>query len=119
MRRALTIVFWTSIVGAVLYIAFSKYDIIERLEAHGAGKIEASDASRIWFSPTGELVAIRVDDSELTVRVWSNPGEPVPRERNFTVNWSEKRPASKQPRIYAVAEDASKAAWISSAGLRV
>ena len=106
MRRALIIVFWSTVSGAILYIAFSKQERIERLEARGAGQIETGGASRIWFTPAGELVAIRPNESELTVRVWSaSPIGASPRERESTLAWGEKGASSRQrgEHIFAVA----------------
>src|SRR5258706_5469479 len=115
MRRFLVVVCWLIISATVAFIFLSKYEVTERLEARVTGNIETQNISRLWFSPSGELIGLGGNDSQPIVRVWSGGSNQLIRER--VVSLPAAKGASKP--IFAVSADASKAAWISPAGLQV
>ena len=115
MRRILLIVFWLAVFGVLAFLTLSKHEEIEHLEMRATGNIQTEHVDRIWFSPRGELVGIGQNESRLIVRVWPGSGGSLIRERTLAL------PPAKDPAkpIFAVSGDASQAAWVDSAGLRI
>jgi hypothetical protein len=105
------------------FFSLSTYETIERLELKSVGTFQAGGMSRIWFSSAGDLVGVEPGESKVTVRVRANSGAGQLREQTIAFEniASDKESTAKVPitPIYAVAEDASKVAWISNTGVRV
>src|SRR5882724_10226912 len=115
MRRIVLVVFWLTVFGALVVISLSRYEVAENLETQVTGNIETADLSRVWFSPGGDLIGLREKDAELNVRVWSGGASQLVRQRTVTL------PVAKDglKPAFAIAGDASKAAWIIPEGVHV
>src|SRR2546429_683351 len=113
MRRFLHIGFWVSILGTLAVLIVSRYEKVEQLEARVTGNIRTGHVDQIWFSPTGELVSIGLNQTQLIIRVWSASAGALVRER--TVSLPDQR--GMKP-VFAVSADASQAAWLDTAGVR-
>jgi len=113
MWRFVYIGFWLTVSGTAALFFLSRYEKIERLEMRVTGNIKTDHVDHVWFSPTNELVGAGRKETQLLVRVWSGSGALV-RERAVSL------PAQSETKpIFAVSGDASQAAWLDPAGVRV
>jgi len=107
-------VFWLSVLVTLAVISLPKYEVVERLESSATGTIETEGISRLWFSPSGEMVGLGGNESQVIVRVWSGGTSNLIRERTVSL------PAARDAKpIFAVSSDAAKVAWITPAGVHV
>src|SRR5258708_21934355 len=114
MRRFLIIGFWVTILGTLGVLIVSKYEKIERLEMRVTGNIRTDHVDQISFSPSGELVSVGLNETQLIVRVWSGGAGALVRERTVSL------PAQRGVKPgFTVSADASQAAWLDPAGVRV
>src|SRR5260370_20299949 len=105
--KALYIAVWVSLCFSLAYFTLPKYETEERIQAGALGNIQSENLSRLWFSPSGELVGLGQLGPHLTVHVWSGRNAAPLRVRDLEL------PANP---IFAVADDGSKIAWIAAAG---
>jgi hypothetical protein len=114
MRRFLYIGFWVTVLGTLAFLILSRYDKVEHLEMRVTGNIQTDHVDQIWFSPAGEVVSTGLNGTELIVRVWSGSAGALVRERSVSL-------AANKPEkpVFAVSADASQAAWLDPAGVRV
>lgn len=108
--KGLSIAVWVSLFFGLAYFTLPKYELEERLRADALGTIQSENLSRLWFSPTGQLVGLGQLGPHLTVHVWDGRNAAPLRMRDLEL------PANP---IFAVADDASKIAWIAQAGVHV
>jgi hypothetical protein len=113
--KVIAIAVWVSLFFALAYFALPKYEVSEHLQAGALGNIETADISRLWFSPPEELVGIAQVGSHVTVHVWASRNGAQLRERTLELPSTKELPDP----VYAVSSDASKVAWIASAGIHV
>ena len=91
MRRFLHIGFWVSILGTLAVLIVSRYEKVEHLEARVTGNIRTGHVDQIWFSPTGELVSIGLNQTQLIIRVWSASAGALVRERTVSLRIARER----------------------------
>jgi hypothetical protein len=113
--RVIAVAVWISLFLALAFFAMPRYEVSERLQAKALGNIDTADISRLWFSPAGELVGIGQTGSHISIRVWASRDGAQLRERTLELPSTKAMPDP----VYAVSSDASKLAWISSAGVHV
>jgi len=97
------------------FFAMPRYEVSEHLQAKALGNIETADISRLWFSPSGELVGIGKAGSHISIHVWASGNGAQLRERTVEL------PSTKEMAdpVYAVSSDASQVAWTAGAGVHV
>src|SRR5260221_538269 len=114
MRRFLIIGFWVTVLGTLGFLIVSKYEKIERLEVRVTGNVRTDHVDQIWFSPSGELISAGLNETQLIVRVWSGGAGALVRKRTVSL------PAQRGVKpVFTISADASQAAWLDPAGVRV
>jgi hypothetical protein len=113
--RVIAVSVWISLFLALAFFAMPRYEVREHLQTGALGNIETADISRVWFTPAGELVGIGQSGSHITIHMWSSRNGARLRERTLELPSSKERPDP----VYAISSDASKIAWIASAGIHV
>ncbi len=116
MRRLFYVVFWLTLSATIAFLALSKYEVAEHLETQVIGSIETGDLSRLWYSPSGDLVGVTENEALLNVRIWkSDSSRQLIRESAIALPPTK---AGVKP-VYAVLADATKAAWVNPTGVHV
>src|SRR5712672_3264259 len=110
MRRLITVLLWVGFIAAVVVLSLSTYKSATRVETQATAKIETEGFSDIWFSPEGQLAALRVKPDALNIRLWAVPSGPALKDTSLA--WD----AGADP-IFAVTQDVSKAAWVHGASI--
>jgi hypothetical protein len=113
--RGLFIAVWVSLFFALAYFALPKYEVTEHLQSSSLGNIRTEHLSRIWFSPGGDLVGVGQFGAHITLQVWASRDGAQLRECTLELPSTKEMPDP----VFAVSSDASKVAWISSAGVHV
>ena len=108
--KGLYIAVWVSLFFGLAYFTLPKYEMEERIQAGALGNIQSENLLDLWFSPSGELVGLGQLGSHLTVHVWASGNAAPLRVRDLEL------PAKP---VFAVADDASKIAWIGTGGVHV
>jgi hypothetical protein len=113
--RVIAISVWISLFLALAFFALPRYEVRDQLQARALGNIDTADISRLWFTPAGELVGIGQVGSHVTIHVWASSNGARLRDRTLELAATKQLPDP----VYAVSSDASKVAWIGSAGIHV
>jgi hypothetical protein len=114
MRRFVYTSFWLTVFGTLAIFFLSTYEKTERLELRVTRNIRTNHIDRIWFSPGGELVGVGRNETQLIVRVWSGAAGALVRERVVSLPGN-----SQEKPVFAVSGDASQAAWLDPAWVRL
>src|SRR5437763_583079 len=113
--KVIAVSVWISLFCALAFFALPRYEVREHLQARALGNIDTADISRLWFTQGDELVGIGQPGSHINIHVWaSGNGSPL-RDRSLDLPTTKQLPDP----IYAISRDASKLAWISTAGVHV